>query len=140
MTHLNHHIMKTLIILIGMVIALTASVAVFAQSNEPGINIWPAAEKGMLKVVYIHDSQNPVVVKFIDENGVLKTDRIKAGTFNRGFLKKYDVSRIRARHFWVEVSSGDLTVRYKLVNDQKGRLVPCLEQTTHRHPLVATIN
>jgi hypothetical protein len=132
--------MKTRILLTGVIIALTAFFAVTAQSNDPAVKILPAAEQGTLKLVYAYDSGNPVVVKFIDENGLLKTDRISEGSFNNGFLKKYDVSRIKARGFWVEVSSGDLTVRYKMVNDQKGRLVPYLEQTTYNHPMVATIN
>lgn len=132
--------MKTLILLTGVIVALTVSFAVTAQSNDPAVKILPAAEQGTLKLVYAHDSRNPVVVKFIDENGLLKTDHIRAGSFNHGFLKKYDVSRIQAASFWVEVSSGDLTVRYKMVNDQKGRLVPYLEQTTYNHPMVATIN
>lgn len=132
--------MKTRILLTGVITALTAFFSVTAQSNDPAVKILPAAEQGILKVVYAHDSRNPVVVKFIDESGLLKTDRISAGSFNHGFLKKYDVSRIQSRSFWVEVSSGDLTVRYKLINDEKGRLVPYLEQTTYNHPMVATIN
>lgn len=132
--------MKTLILLTGVIVALAVSFAVTAQSNDPAVKILPAAEQGTLKLVYAHDSRNPVVVKFIDENGLLKTDRIHAGSFNHGFIKKYDVNRIQATSFWVEVSSGDLTVRYKMVNDHKGRLVPYLEQTTYNHPMVATIN
>lgn len=132
--------MKTILLLAGMLIALTASFAVFAQSTDPAVKILPAAEQGTLKVVYAHNSRNNVVVKFIDENGLLKTDRIKAGSFNNGFLKKYDVRHIQSRNFWVEVSSGDLTVRYKLIHDNTGKLVPYLEQTTYNHPMVATIN
>ncbi|MBL7852423.1 MAG: hypothetical protein JNN04_16075 [Cyclobacteriaceae bacterium] len=131
---------KKIILLAGFVIALTASAAVYAQSVDPAVKILPAAEQGTLKVVYARQAAQTVTVKFIDENGLLKTDRIKPGSFNQGFLKKYDVSRIKSGKFWIEVSADDLIVRYRLVQDQNGRYVPYLEQTIYNHPLVATIN
>jgi hypothetical protein len=132
--------MKNNIFFTGLIFALSAAFTANAQSSDPAIKILPAAEQGTVKLIYAHDSKNAVVVKFLDENGLLKTDHVKAGSFQNGFLKKYDISRIQANTLWVEVSSGDLTVRYKLMHDQLGRFVPYLEQTTYNHPMVATIN
>lgn len=131
--------MKTKSILAGLVIMLTAFSA-RAQSIESNVKILPASEKGMLKVHYVQESEGAVTVKFLGENGILKTDRIKAGTFSKGFSKKYDVSRINERTFWVEVSSADLTVRYKMVGSKDGSFIPYLESTTYTRPLVAAIN
>lgn len=134
--------MKTKVILAGMIIAVLAAWTVNAQApDEPSIRILPAAEQGKVKLVYARDSRSNVDVRFMDESGLLKSDRIKAGSFEKGFIKKYDVSRIKNKSFWMEVRSADLTVRYKLVESRDGKsFVPYLEQTTYNHPLVATIN
>lgn len=131
--------MKTKSIL-ALVVMLSAAFATNAQSIEPAVKILPAGEKGMLKVLYAYDAQDNVDVKFIGENGLLKSDRIKAGSFSKGFSKKYDVRRIKDKSFWVEVSSAELTVRYKLIEGKDGNFIPYLEKTTYNHPMVATIN
>lgn len=135
--------MKTKAILTGMVMLLSATAwtANAQDSDQPAIKILPAAEEGKLKLVYARSSQKAVNVKFIGENGLLTSDRISAGSFDKGFIKKYDISRIQGKTFWVEVSSADLTVRYKLVESKDGKsFVPYLEQTTYNHQTVATIN
>jgi len=133
--------MKTKLIFAGMLAAVLAAWTVNAQSlDEPAIKILPSVEQGKLKVLYARGAENAVDVKFIGENGLLQSDRIKAGSFQKGFIKKYDVSRIKEKTFWVEVSSGDLKVRYKLVAKDEKTMVLYLEQTTYNHPMVATIN
>jgi hypothetical protein len=132
--------MKTKSILVGLVITFSTAFSTKAQSPESAVRILPAAEKGMLKVLYAQKSESAVSVRFLGENGILKADRIKAGTFENGFSKKYDVSRIKDRIFWLEVSSADLTVRYKMVGSKEGAFTPFLESTTYNHPLVAAIN
>lgn len=138
---LNKHVMKTRsIILSGLVVMLSAAFT-NAQSLEPAVKILPAAEKGMLKILYAASTEKAVDVKFISENGLIKSDRIKAGSFQKGFTKKYDVSGIKANAFWVEVSSNEMTVRYKLIESKdRQSFVPYLEKTTYNHPLVAAIN
>lgn len=124
-----------------MLAAVLAAWTVNAQNlDEPAIRILPSAEEGKLKILYARSAEQAVEVKFIGENGLLQADRIKAGTFQNGFIKKYDVSCIKEKNFWVEVSSGDLKVRYKLVAKDQKTFVPYLEQTTYNHPLVAAIN
>lgn len=133
-------IMKTKSILAGLVILLSAAFTTHAQLIEPAVKILPGSEKGQLKVIYAYNSQNAVDVKFLGENGLLKSDRIQAGSFTNGFSKRYDVSRIKAKSFWIEVSSADLSVRYKMIESKDGKFVPYLEKTTINHPMVAAIN
>lgn len=133
--------MKTKLLLAGLITFMTAGITTAQPQDEPAVKILPAAEVGTLKVVYGYDSRSTVEVRFIGESGLLKTDRIKAGTFNKGFLKKYDVRRIKDNSFWVEISSAELKVRYKMVSSADGKsFIPHLEQTTYNHPLVAAIN
>lgn len=132
--------MKTRVVLAGMIVAALGAFTVSAQSlDEPAIKILPASEQGKLKLLYARDTEKAVKVEFIGENGLLQSDRINAGSFEKGFIKKYDVSRIKEKNFWIEVSSGDLKVRYKMVAKDKS-FVPYLEQTTYNHPMVAAIN
>jgi len=132
--------MKTKSIL-ALVVMLSAALATQAQAFEPAVKILPTGEKGILKVVYAHDAQSNVDVKFLGENGLLEWDRIKADSFSKGFSKKYNVRNIREKSFSIEISAADLTVRYKMIKSQDGSAyVPHLESTTYNHPLVASIN
>lgn len=134
--------MKTRNLFAGIVwMFATAGIASAQPIDEPAVKILPAAEQGMLKVLYGYDARGTVEVRFIGENGLLKSDRIKAGSFEKGFLKKYDVRRIKDKNFWVEVRSANLVVRYKMVGSEDGKsFMPQLEQTTYNHPTVAAIN
>ena len=135
--------MKTRSILLsGLVVMLSAAfTAANAQLDEPAVKILPSVEKGIIKVLYAIDSDKAVEVKFLNESGLITLDKIKAGSFNKGFLKKYDISRIDGKSFWVEVSSADLTVRYKMIKSKERKsFIPYLEKTTYNHPMVATIN
>lgn len=135
--------MKTKSIIVsGLVVMLSVIFgAASAQVIEPAVKILPAAGKGVLKVLYAYDSDNAVEVKFLSENGLIKSDKIKAGSFQKGFSKKYDVSGIKSKSFWVEVISSEITVRYKMIESKDRKsFVPYLEKTTYNHPLVATIN
>jgi hypothetical protein len=134
--------MKTRLILSGLVVMLSAAFTTAnAQLDEPAVKVLPSSEKGIVKVLYAIDSDKAVEVKFLSENGLITSDKIKAGSFKNGFSKKYDISRIKAKSFWVEVSSADLTVRYKMIESKERKaFIPYLEKTTYNHPLVATIN
>ncbi len=132
--------MKTKSIL-ALVVMLSAALATQAQSFEPAVKILPTGEKGILKVVYAHDAQSNVDVKFLGENGLLVWDRIKSESFSKGFTKKYNVRNIREKSFAIEISSAEMTVRYKMIKSKDGSAyVPYLESTTLNHPLVASIN
>jgi hypothetical protein len=131
--------MKTNVLIAGMIVVL-AAIGAAAQPNDSTVGILPGAEPGLLKVIYAGGSQDMVLVRFINNDGLLITDRIRAEKFSHGFHKSYDVSRIQADRFWIEVSAGNRTVRYKLELNDKGKLVPSLEQRDHGRTLVAAIN
>ncbi|NOT75801.1 MAG: hypothetical protein HOP08_12815 [Cyclobacteriaceae bacterium] len=129
------------IITAGLFIILSSPIInTFAQTiDEPAIKILPTVQKGILKVLYAYNNNEAVEVKFFNADGPIVTDKIKSGTFQNGFSKKYDVRKTSPGDLWVEVSSEDLSVTYRLVesNDGKG-FVPLLEKTTYNHQLVAS--
>lgn len=114
-----------------------ASVGASAQAIETPVGIIPGGEPGVLKVIYARASAEMVTVRFINENGTLITDRIRAEEFDRGFQKKYDVRRIQENNFWIEVQSGALLIRYRMEPNAQGKLVPTLETYREPQPMVA---
>ena len=127
--------MKTRTIIIASVMTLFSASffgASAQQAGEPPVKILPTAEQGVLKVLYAYDTDQAVEVKFLNEDGVLTRDKIKANTFQNGFSKKYDVRNISSRNFWIEVSSPSLMVTYKMTESNDRRAyVPILEKTTY---------
>ena len=134
--------MKTRTIIIASMVALF-SVSFFGthaqQAGEPLVKILPTDEKGVLKVLYAYDTNQAVEVKFLNDEGVLTHDKIKANTFQNGFSKKYNVRNISSRNFWIEVSSPNLTVTYKMTQSKDRKsFVPFLEKTTYSNSLIAS--
>jgi hypothetical protein len=134
--------MKTRTIIIASVVALfsvSISSANAQHAGEPSVKILPTDQKGVLKVLYVYDTDQPVEVKFLTKEEVLTSDKIKGATFQNGFSKKYDVRNITSRNFWIEVSSPNLTVTYKITESKDRKsFVPFLEKTTYNNSLVAS--
>ena len=127
--------------ILALVVMLSAALATQAQALEPAVKILPTGEAGILKVIYAHEAQSNVDVKFLGESGLIQWDRIKADSFSKGFSKKYNVRNIREKSFSIEVSSADQTVRYKMIKSKdRNAFLPYLESVTYNHPMVASIN
>jgi hypothetical protein len=133
------------IIVLGLFAILSSAVITTnAQSfGEPAIKILPTSQKGILKVLYAYDQDNSnesVMVKFLNEGGVIKSDEIKQGTFTNGFLKKYDIRKMASmsNNVWIEVSSSNVTATYKLTESRDGNsFVPTLVSASQNHQFVA---
>lgn len=134
--------MKTKLTLIaGLAIALVAAaVTANSQSLEPAVKIIPSAQDGIFKVIYGYESEQAVQVKFFNEQGLLKLDKIKAEKFENGFVKKYDVRNVTAGDFWIEVASANLTVTYKMAEQKNRAYQPILESTTYNNALASLNN
>jgi len=127
--------MKNKTIIIASLVTLF-SASIFSvnaqQTTEPSVKILPTEEKGVLKVLYAYDTDQPVEVKFLTEDGTLTRDKIKASAFQNGFSKKYDVRNITSKFFWIEVSSSNLIVTYKMTESKDRKSYePTLEKTTY---------
>jgi len=121
---------------LGLIAILSSAIITAnAQSqNEPAIKILQTSQKGILKVLYAYGndhSNQSVKVKFFNNDEVIKSDEIKQGTFENGFLKKYDTHLMSPNNFWIEVSAANVSVIYKLSND--GSFAPILEKTTFNY-------
>lgn len=107
--------------------------------NEPAVKVIPTNENGSVKVIYAHDNALPVEVKFFGEDGLVISDKISTESFDRGFIKKYDIQKLAATTYWVEVSTKEFSSTYKLVKsaDRKG-WQSILESTTYTYGLLAS--
>jgi hypothetical protein len=132
--------MKTKTIIFGVVIAAISSFTISkanAQAQEPAVKIVSSIDPDMIKVIYGYDTNEGVEVKFTNADGLLKTDKIRGKDFKGGFLKKYDVEKMRGNAFWVEVESSEVSVTYKMTEAKNGKWSAQLEKTTYNYPIVA---
>ena len=136
--------MKTKILIIATAIVLLAGLftSVRAQSTEePTIKILPGNQPGQLKILYVHDTDQSVEVKFYNDDGLIAYDKIERGTFSKGFLKRYDVSRISEERFMIEITDENLSRRYSVIaSDDNNAYTSVLERTTYLRPVVALSN
>ena len=134
--------MKTkLTIALFMIVFVATTYA--QQSAEAIVRVFPSTQKGVLKILYAHDIDQSVEVKFFNEEGIITSDKIKGKANPHGFLKKYDIRQLKSENLWVEVSSSTLSVTYKLVASKDNNITPLLEKTTTtytNHNLVAKNN
>lgn len=135
--------MKTKISIIASAIVMLAGffTSVQAQSSdEPIIKILPSNQPGLLKILYVHDTDQSVEVKFYNDEGLIAYDKIDAGTFSKGFLKRYDVSRISSERFKIEITDDNRSMRYSVIGSDDNTYTCVYESTTYLQPVVASTN
>jgi hypothetical protein len=132
--------MKTRILVFGAVVAAISTLAVSkskAQGQSPEIRIISTNERDLIKLIYNYETSKAVDVKFTDADGFVKVDKISGKDFKKGFLKKYDVEKMRGNAFWIEITSEELSATYKMVSAKNGKWSAQLEKTTYNYPTVA---
>jgi hypothetical protein len=138
------HVMKTKIFIIASVIVMLAGFFTSAQaqlSEVPTIKILPSNKPGLLKILYVHDTDQSVDVRFYNDEGLIASDRIDAGTFKKGFLKRYDISRISAERFKIEIVDENRSLMYSVKASDDNKAYTCVyERTTYLQPAVASSN
>lgn len=131
---------KKTILIAGLAVAL-ACVALITRAQTPGepaVKVVPGAERGTVKVIYAQAPVTAVEVKFIGNEGVVMQDKITSLS-QKGFIKKYNISRLEANSYWIEIKSPELSVTYKLEVGRDGKTsLPVLQTTTYHHALLAS--
>lgn len=128
--------MKTrLSIIAGLVVAMSAIAVVSNAQSSATIKVLPTTKEGIVKLLVVGAPEETVQVKFYSIDGLVETDAVKAT--GNGFNKKYDVRRIMARDFSMEVTSGGSTVTYTLTKSGS-KLTPFLVKESYTYPLVAS--
>lgn len=130
--------MKTRILLAGVAVAAISAFSLTAKAQEqPLVKIVPGTER-TIKLIFEHQPKNNVSVKFSDADGLISADKINASSYDRGFIKKYQVNRNKADAFWVHVTSKDMDLTYKLTAEREGQWTAQLEKATYNYQTVAS--
>src|SRR5882724_6119232 len=135
--------MKKSAIVTGFVIILATIFSNTQAQTEIPVKILPSAQAGLIKILFVHENLQSVQVKFYNSNGLYTLDFIDKNTFQSGFLKRYDISKVESEDFWIEISLADLSVTstYKMTKSKdKKTYEPQLEQTVLNYSVVASLN
>jgi hypothetical protein len=133
--------MKTRSLVCGALIVAISTLALTQADaqTQPVVKVLPGGTKDIIKVMYCGKPNGVVTVRFIESDGAhILSDKIRNKNFEKGFLKKYKVSREQGDFFWVEVSDADSFVRYKVFANSLEGWSARLEKETYNYPVVAS--
>lgn len=119
----------------GVFFLLFTVVAAHAQELMPVAKVLPTNGKGVIKLLVADNPGSSVVVKFYNEEGLIASDAIQ-GKDARGFIKKYDLSRLFFRNFWMEVTTESASFKYAITKTGDEVLAE-LRESTHTYPVIA---
>ena len=112
--------LKTTILAVALTVLSAAAFANKGANGDPVIKILPSQEANILKLLYVNDMDGTVQVKFYKGSALIKRDRVKGKDFEKGFVKNYDLSELKAGIYQVEIVSEGMSVKYELsVNPDK---------------------
>ena len=134
--------MKLTHTLTAFAIVTMMAFSVNAQQIDPSrVKILPSREGGIIKLLFAMETNETVDLKFFADGGMVKRDQITGGPFEKGVMKRYDVSGINNKDYWVEVTSGNLKVTYRVrPNRDRKTFSPQLESATFTNVAVAAKN
>ena len=118
------NIMKTKIKLLAALILVASSFTAFSidpPQAEKNVQVLPALA-GTLKVLYFNADEKNITVRIYTENGLIFKDKVKIAEDEKGFIKRYDVSEIKSEEFWVEIGDSDMASKFRVKQDEKGKL------------------
>jgi hypothetical protein len=132
--------MKTRILVAGVVVAAISAFTLTSAKaqSQPSVKVVPAMEKNTIKLIYGYDTNETVQVNFLDNDGLISSERIKGKNFDNGFVKKYKIQRNQYDAFWVEVKNDEMTVTYKVIAPKDGKWLAQLEKATYNYQAVAS--
>jgi hypothetical protein len=132
--------MKFRILTLVIALLTVSGAAVYAQSeSEPAVKILRTGKPGMIKLIYAIETNEPLTVKFLTDRGVAGSHKVK-GAYPKGWLKRYDVSSIDNKEFWIEISSPQRVLTYHIVPEDGDKYAATLEKTTYNHMMVRSNN
>ena len=112
---------KTILAAFAIVLASTFS---FAQTNNNNseVRVLPHHESGLLRLLYSGEDKEMVTVKFYSGNALLLKDKVKAGKYEKGFIKHYDVRKLGVGDFKVVVEASGKSTGYTFSVDRENKI------------------
>lgn len=131
---------KTILATLAIVMASTFS---FGQSinNKSEVRVLPHHESGVLRLLYSGEEKETVTVKFYSGNALISKDKVKADKFEKGFIKLYDLRKLEAGDFKVEVETSGKSTGYAFtINEDKNIWVQYWNDYAIGQEVIASIN
>lgn len=105
--------------------------------DEARVNITPTANRDVIRVIYAHETTEPLRIRFVNRDGLVGSDKIIGGPYPTGVSKRYNVGNINDRDFWIEIISPEMSVTYRIVpSKNKQGFASFLEKVTYNQTLV----
>ena len=106
--------LKTTIFAVALTVLSATVFANNGSTGDPVIKILPSKAASTLKLLYVSDMKGSVLVNIYGDKGLVRRDRIRGKEFEGGFLRKYDLSDLKAGTYQVEIISEGMSVKYEL--------------------------
>lgn len=127
---------------VALVALVVAAFSAFAQTkNEFEVKVLPALEKGFIKVLVVTDNASDIEVKFYNPEGLFTTDNISKNSYQKGFLKKYDVRQVHEGEvFWIDITAKEFEATYKVIGSIGQSYETQLARKINRSLMVASVD
>ena len=124
-------------IVAGVFFLLITAITTQAQEVATAVaKVLPTSGKGVIKLLVSDNPGKTVSVRFYNEDGLIASDLIK-GKDAKGFIKKYDLSRVIPRQFWMTVDTENSSFTYAMTRENGG-IVAELREATQKYPVIAS--
>ena len=132
--------MKTKLFILAIAAFAFVGTTANAQSAEESVKLLRSSKSGIIKLHYALPISEPLVVTFVNQNGIVASDRIE-GIYPHGLSKKYDFSNISDSQFHIELSTAQQSLRYLVTPSKNGRtFTATLEKSTYNQAIVKRNN
>lgn len=109
--------MKTKLTLLAIVTFVAVASFSYAQTSpEERVKILPSNLPGTIKLHYAMKVYEPLEITFFGpQQKVLAQDQINNGQFPNGVSKRYDVSNVNKKDFWIQIRSSENVITYHII-------------------------
>jgi hypothetical protein len=114
---------------------LLFTVTLQAQEITTVTKVLPTNGKGVIKLLVADNLGKTVSVKFYNDDGLIASDAIE-GKDAKGFIRRYDLSQLFFRTFWMEVKTENASFVYAITKAGKDFTAE-LRESTHTYPVIA---
>jgi len=133
--------MKTKAIICGVVVAAIGTFVMsraHAQVQDiPAVKVISTNKTDVISVIYAYNTSSPVIIKFINSEGLVYEEKLSGGDVEGGFSKKFNIGKMRGDDLRIQIDGQELSVTFKLAASKNGKWGAQLEKVTHNFPVLA---
>jgi hypothetical protein len=133
--------MKTKAIICGVVVAAISTFVMsraHAQVQDiPAVNVIPTDQTDVINVIYAYNTSSPVVIKFLNSEGLVYQEKLTGRDVERGFSQKFNIEKMKGDDLRVQIESQEFSVTFKLATSKNGKWSAQLEKVTHNFQVLA---